>query len=256
LGMGAAGFCMHSLAHIELNAVDLAWDTAVRFGAHPDHILTSSGGRGGAGGGVRMLEVERVLERAAVRVLSDESARREFVEDFARTADDEARHLSMCMDRLEALGTPYGVLDSHDELWRCAEATGHGLAARLAVVPMVQEARGLDAGPKHVQRLRGIPDDTSAAIVDQIVREEEAHVEVGVKWFRAVCAEADVDPAEAFRQLCVTYAPKRSLMEPFNDSARERVGLDRHWYENLSTLQAAAAAAPINDVGRQGSRRT
>ena len=249
LGVGPAAFCLHSLAHIELNAVDLAWDSAVRWG-----VVGASSGRGafasastpaGSGPGLPPPRVaaERELEGAAARVLSDEAARREFVEDFARTADDEARHLGMCMDRLEELGAPYGVLDSHDELWRCAEVTRHSLAARLAVVPMVQEARGLDAGPRHVKRLEGIPDDASAAIVAQIVREEEAHVQVGVKWFRVVCAEAGVDPAETFRELCLAYAPKRALMEPFNEPARERVGLAREWYSGLGALGALGTPA-------------
>jgi len=132
---------LHNLAHIELNAVDLAWDTLARF-AH-----------------LRLPDA--------------------FYEDFARVADDESRHLGWCLQRLSELGHAYGDMPAHDLLWQGAQASAHDVIARLAVVPLGQEARGLDAGARLTSRLRGAGDTRSAAIVERIAQEVQ---ELGFGW--------------------------------------------------------------------------
>lgn len=110
-----------------------------------------------------------------------------FYMDFARVADDESRHFGWCIQRLAELGHEYGDMPAHDLLWEGCRASAVDLSARLAIVPLSQEARGLDAGPRLVQRLVGLGDNRSAAIVRRIAEEERAHVAVGVQWFKRVC---------------------------------------------------------------------
>jgi uncharacterized ferritin-like protein (DUF455 family) len=94
-------------------------------------------------------------------------------------ADDESRHFGWCLQRLAELGHRYGDMPAHDLLWEGAQASAGDLTARLAVVPMSQEARGLDAGQRLAMRLVGAGDARSAAIVARIAEEERAHVAVG-----------------------------------------------------------------------------
>lgn len=181
---------IHALAHIELNAVDLAADIIVRFGAKMPRAFTT---------------------------------------DWLGVLDDEARHFLMLADRLEELGIFYGALDAHDGLWQSAEATAHNLLARLAVVPLVHEARGLDVTPATTKSLRTHGDDTSAACLDIIYEDEIHHVAVGRRWFEELCNTKGLDPASHFRWLVGTInagAPK----PPFNDAAREQAGLAADYY--------------------------
>jgi uncharacterized ferritin-like protein (DUF455 family) len=195
-GVSAAAHHLLGVAHVELNAIDLAADTIARF--------------------------------APLRLPA------RFYEDHARVADDEGRHLSWCLQRLRELGVAYGDLPAHDGLWRGCDASKGDLSSRLVVVPMSQEARGLDAGHRLAQRLVGLGDARSAAIVARIAEEERAHVAVGVAWFERVCGSREgVDPGAEFRARlrecgCVDLATKRST---FNHAERERVGLRREWYD-------------------------
>lgn len=199
--LSLAAFQMHLLAHIELNAVDLAWDTVVRYSHLP--------------------------------------MPRKFFADFVRVADDEARHLGWCLQRLHELGTFYGAVDSHNALWEAAEATADDVLDRLVIVPCVQEARGLDAGPRLIERLKGAGDARSAAIVQRISSEEQAHVAVGVAWLHAVASSRGVDPGDAFSSAVRRHIPD-GLRGPFDLHTRERVGLPRHWWES-------STEARIND---------
>jgi len=185
---------LHSLAHIELNAIDLAWDMVGRFGAG--------------------------LPRA-------------FVDDWVRVGDDEARHFLMLDDRLRELGGGYGDLPAHDGLWQAAAATAHDLSARLAVVPQVLEARGLDVTPAMIVRLRAAGDDRSAEILEIIYRDEITHVAAGNHWFRWACDSNGSSPAEAFRTLVSTYF-RGELKPPFNDLARSEAGLTPDLYHSIA----------------------
>ena len=152
---------LHALAHIELNAIDLAWDIAARFPGQP----------------------------------------RAFYDDWVAVGADEARHFLMLSDRLDACGAAYGDLPAHDGLWQAAMDTADDLLARLAVVPLVLEARGLDVTPAMIERLERAGDDASAAILAVIYREEVGHVATGMRWFMHVCGERGLLPEPTWKAI-------------------------------------------------------
>lgn len=182
---------LHAVAHIEFNAIDLAFDLVARFGA--------------------------ALPPA-------------FAADWLRIGGEEAEHFIAVADRLEALGSHYGALPAHDGLWQAASATAHDLLARLAVVPLVLEARGLDVTPDMIARLERGGDDASAAILRRIYAEEIGHVAAGSRWFHFVCAESQLDPESAFRTAVARHF-RGAVKPPFNDSAREQAGLPPRFYQ-------------------------
>lgn len=187
---------LHALAHIELNAVDLAWDILARF-------------------------------------IGPATLPRHFADDWVRVADDEAKHFTLLNARLEALGSRYGALTAHDGLWEAAETTTHDLLARLAVVPLVLEARGLDVTPAMIAKLRNSEDHESADILDIIHRDEITHVAIGHRWFDHVCQEKGLAPADQFQKL-VRQHYNGSLKPPFNRTSRDRAGLPAAFYEPLA----------------------
>lgn len=189
---------LHAVAHIEFNAIDLAWDMVVRFAR-----------------------------------FDGEAMPRAFLDDWVGVADDEARHFSMIRERLIALGGDYGDLPAHDGLWQAAEATRHDAAARLAVVPMVLEARGLDVTPAMITRLEGMGDTDSAAILRVIYEEEISHVAAGERWFRYLCEHRGVDRTSHFHTL-VRENFAGLLKPPFNHEARAAAGLEAGLYEPLA----------------------
>ncbi|PON35368.1 Ferritin-like superfamily [Parasponia andersonii] len=198
-GLPLNAYMLHNLAHVELNAIDLAWDTVVRFSPFSETL-----GEG-------------------------------FFADFAHVADDESRHFSWCSQRLAELGFKYGDLPAHNLLWRECEKTSDSVAARLAAIPLVQEARGLDAGPRLVQRLVGFGDLRTSSIVARIADEEVAHVAVGVDWFVDVCQKLGRVPCFTFKDLLKEYNVE--LKGPFNYSARDIAGIPRDWYDVSSTTK-------------------
>ncbi len=193
---------LHAVAHIEFNAIDLAFDMVARFGGD-----------------------ERIAdgERAA------------FMDDWITVGDDEARHFGLLTQRLAALGGAYGDLNAHDGLWSAAEATKDDLPARLAIAPMVLEARGLDVTPVMITRLRAAGDEASAAALEIIYSEEVAHVAAGRRWFDAVAAAEGHDPRERFQTLVRQYF-RGALKPPFNIPARDRANLPEDWYAPLAGL--------------------
>ena len=188
---------LHAIAHIEFNAIDLAFDMTARFA---DDIAQLG------------------LDARA------------FAADWISVGDDEARHFGMIAGRLADLWTAYGDLPAHNGLWEAAEATAGNLAARLAVAPLVLEARGLDVTPDMIERLRGAGDEESAAILTVIYEDEIGHVACGRRWFNHVCDALGRAPAEEFRTLRAKYF-KGVLKPPFNHEARARAGLPRAYYD-------------------------
>ena len=162
---GRAAF-IHSIAHIELNAIDLAWDAAYRFRGLP----------------------------AA------------YYSDWVGVARDEARHFQLLRARLRDFGHDYGDFDAHNGLWEMAEKTAHDGLARMALVPRVLEARALDVTPAMIDKLRALGDEATAGILEVILREEIAHVAAGSRWFRGYCERAGVEPRARFRELLDEYA--------------------------------------------------
>lgn len=187
---------LHAIAHIELNAVDLAWDVVARF--------------------------------------SHRTMPRSFYDGWVRVALEEAKHFSLLRKRLAELGGAYGDLDAHDGLWEAAQSTGHDLTARLAIVPLILEARGLDITPSLIRQMEDVGDEKSAAIFRIILRDEEGHVAVGAKWFRFLCAKEGREPAKTFQTLVQKHF-RGPLKPPFNDMARARAGLTPDFYRTLSS---------------------
>jgi uncharacterized ferritin-like protein (DUF455 family) len=185
---------LHALAHIELNAIDLAWDLIARFAA------------------------------------SD--LPRRFFDDWLAVADEEAAHHALIARRLGELGAAYGDLPAHDGLWEAAQATAHDLLARLAIVPLVLEARGLDVTPDMITRMKHHGDDASAAALQVIYDEEIGHVACGQRWFRWECARRGLEPVAAYRQLVQRHF-RGALKPPFNRAARDAAGFDASFYEGL-----------------------
>ena len=183
---------LHAIAHIELNAVDLHWDILARFG----HVPMPPG----------------------------------FYDDWVRAADEESKHFQLLSARLEALGSSYGALDAHAGMWRAAADTATDLMGRLAVVPMVLEARGLDVTPGMIKLFRKAGDDESVAALEVIYAEEVGHVAYGSKWFHFLCGRENQDPKERFHDLVRRYF-HGALKPPFNDEKRAEAGipLDFYW---------------------------
>ena len=192
---GLAAF-VHAVAHIEFNAIDLAWDAVYRFRGMPAR----------------------------------------FYADWASVANDEARHFMMLRGRLQSLGHDDGSFDAHNGLWEMAVKTAHDGLARMALVPRVLEARGLDVTPGMIVKLRQRGDDATADILEVILREEVGHVAAGSRWFRWHCERRGLEPRATFRALLAEYA-RAVLYGPFNREARLEAGFDA---EELASLDALA----------------
>lgn len=199
-GGSAAGriALLHALAHIEFVAIDLAFDLAGRFGS---------------------------------------GFPRDFIDDWMKVGADEAMHFAILDRRLRQLGSGYGALPAHDGLWEAAAATAHDPLARLAVVPMVLEARALDITPQTVARLESAGDSISARLLGRIMTDEVVHVAAGVRWFRFGCAARNDSPEEIWRDLVATYF-RGMLKPPFNDSARAAAGLTEDFYKVVADSYA------------------
>lgn len=194
---------LHAIAHIELNAIDLAWDIMGRFADYADGYGDSF-----------------VLPRA-------------FFDDWCTVADDEAKHFLMLSERLNDLGAAYGDLPAHDGLWNASMKTAHDLPARLAIVPMVLEARGLDVTPGMIERMKEQGDQKTADMLQIIHDDEVGHVRAGTVWFEAWCAHKGLDVQTHWQDLVQTYFGA-NLKRPFNHPSREEAGMIRDWYEPLA----------------------
>lgn len=194
---GRAAF-LHAVAHIEFNAVNLAWDAVYRFRGMP----------------------------------------RGFYADWVAVADDEARHFAMLSARLTALGAAYGDHPAHNGLWEMAVATADSCLRRMALVPRVLEARGLDVTPGMITRLRLNGDEASAEVLEVILREEVAHVAAGTRWFHWCCEREGLPPGREFIRL-VREAARGSLRGPFNRPARHAAGFDDYEMSELEAMEPA-----------------
>lgn len=188
---------LHALAHIELNAVDLTWDMIAR----------SSGTR---------------LPRS-------------YFDNWVQVGLEEAKHFRMLSDRLKALGSFYGALPAHAGLWEAAQSTGSDLKGRLAIIPLVLEARGLDVTPSTITALTDAGDAESAAILRVIYHDEKKHVAFGAKWFRYLCDRDRVAPEPTFQALVRRHF-RGAIKPPTNDRARAEAGLTPGFYKPLMPL--------------------
>jgi uncharacterized ferritin-like protein (DUF455 family) len=186
---------LHAVAHIELNAVDLHWDIIARF--------------------------------------TDTKLPMGFYDDWVKAADEESKHFNLMCDCLEAEGSFYGALPAHAGMWRAAEDTVDDLMGRLAVVPMVLEARGLDVTPGMIEIFKRAKADGAVTALETIYAEEVAHVAYGSKWFHFLCGRFDEDPKERFHALVRKYFHGH-LKPPFNEEKRAEAGIPPDFYWPLT----------------------
>ena len=147
-------------------------------------------------------------------------------------ADDEAKHFLMLNGRMNDFDCAYGDLPAHDGLWESSIKTADDFAARLAVVPMVLEARGLDVTPHMIESMKKFDDDISADLLQIIHDDEITHVRAGTVWFESWCAYHNLDIEITWQDLVQKYFYK-TLKPPFNHPSRSEAGLLRQWYEPL-----------------------
>jgi uncharacterized ferritin-like protein (DUF455 family) len=208
---------LHALAHIELNAIDLAWDMIARF----------------AGNGLP----------------------RTFFDDWVAVAAEEATHFALLSARLADLGAAYGDLPAHDGLWQAAAVTADDLFARLAVVPLVLEARGLDVTPEIAAKLERAQDGQSANLLRIIYEQEIGHVAIGQRWFDHLCRAQGLVPKQVFHDRVQRFF-KGTLRPPFNHQARAAAGIPTCYYQPLAGRdegeRRSIAGAGADEDGRAG----
>ncbi len=186
---------LHAVAHIEFNAINLAWDAVYRFRGLP----------------------------------------REYYGDWVQVALEESQHFGLLRERLRDLGRAYGDFPAHNGLWYMAQRTAEDLLARMAMVPRVLEARGLDVTPPMIRRFRQAGDPASVAVLEVILAEEEGHVEAGSRWFRYLCQERGLDPEATYFKLIDDYLGGE-IRCPLHREARLRAGFSEHELTRLEEL--------------------
>ena len=186
---------IHALAHIEFNAINLALDAVYRF---------------------------RDLPRA-------------YYGDWLRVAAEEAYHFALLREHLQTLGYDYGRFAAHNGLWEMAVKTAHDPLVRMALVPRVLEARGLDAAPGLIKKLQSSGDRQAVKILEIIQRDEVTHVAIGNRWYHYLCAQRGLDPLTTFEHLLKAYdAPP--LRPPFAQAARRQAGFTEDEMQLLERL--------------------
>ena len=166
--------------------------------------------------------------------LSRSSLPWDFYINWLGVCDDESRHFLMLSDRLAALGASYGDVQAHDGLWQTVSATKDDLLARLAIAPLVLEARGLDVTPAMIDKLTAVGDDDCAATLTIIMTDKVGHVAVGEQWFDFVCGLNRLDPISSWHKLVTLYF-HGELKPPFNIAARRAVKFSAAFYGPLAT---------------------
>ncbi|KAF5863314.1 hypothetical protein ETB97_010312 [Aspergillus alliaceus] len=202
---------LHALANIELWAIDLAVDICIRFATFQT-VPTSQGG-------------SRQLPRA-------------FFHDWLKVASDEAKHFSLLRARMEEMGSYFGALPVHHGLWESATITAHDLRARISIIALVHEARGLDVNPMTIEKFRRAGDIESVQSLEVIHNDEITHVTTGHRWLTWICQEEGTDPVHVFRTNVRKYF-RGNIKEPFNSEARAQAGLDGRYYQNLEGVPLA-----------------
>ena len=186
---------LHAIAHIEFTAILLAWDIIYRFRSLPP----------------------------------------EFYTDWLKVANEECLHFSIVRERLKDYGLDYGDLPAHDGLWEVAVDSAHDVLVRLAIVPRCMEARGLDVTPAMIEKLIQVGDLPSAKVLTRILEDEVGHVEIGSRWFNALCENRKVDPEDTFFQMIDQYL-RTNVRGPFNLELRRAAGFSEAELERLQQL--------------------
>jgi len=190
---------LHAVTHIEFNAINLAWDAVYRFRDMP----------------------------------------RQYYSDWVRVADEEAYHFQLLRQRLNDMGYDYGDFSAHSGLWDMAEKTAFDPMVRMALVPRVLEARGLDVTPGIMKRLLGVGDKESVAALEIILRDEIGHVEIGSRWFKYFCDQRGLNMEKTFIELIGQYFAGQ-LRGPFHYDARIKAGFSEAELRALEGLEPGA----------------
>lgn len=185
---------VHAIAHIEFNAINLALDAVYRFQGMPEQYYT----------------------------------------DWIRIAAEEAKHFTMLSDYLESHGMSYGDLPAHNGLWEMAVKTDFDVLVRMALVPRVLEARGLDVTPGMIKKLQSTGDTRLIDILQIIFDEEIGHVKIGTHWYQALCKERQLEPQQTFLHLIETYM-QGAKFGPFETKARLEAGFSAEELQSLLT---------------------
>lgn len=174
---------IHAICHIEFNAINLGLDAVARFVDMPE----------------------------------------DYYSDWLQVAYEESTHFEMLDQHLRIMGFAYGDFPAHDGMWEMARKTHHDPLTRMALVPRVLEARGLDVTPSMMNKLKGSGDHRAVEILETILREEVGHVRVGTRWFNYLCEQRDLDPYQTFKDLLETYF-NGEIRGPFHTDARMAAG--------------------------------
>jgi uncharacterized ferritin-like protein (DUF455 family) len=186
---------IHALAHIEFNAINLGWDAVYRFRDLPH----------------------------------------QYYEDWSRVAAEEAQHFQLLRAELRAAGYEYGAFDAHNGLWEMAQKTAYDPLVRMALVPRVLEARGLDVAPGMIERFRELKDQKMVEVMELILGEEVGHVEIGSRWFNYLCHQRGLDPEQTYRQYFDQYMYGQ-IRGPLNQAARLQAGFSQQELDYLAGL--------------------
>ncbi|MGZ0019657.1 ferritin-like domain-containing protein [Nitrosomonas sp. wSCUT-2] len=191
---------IHAIAHIEFNAINLAWDAVYRFRDLPEL----------------------------------------FYSDWVKVAAEEAYHFQLLRRRLNELDHDYGDFPAHNGLWDMAVRTASDPLVRMALVPRVLEARGLDVTPGMIQRLRQAGDGKTTAILEIILRDEIGHVAIGSHWFKYLCEQRGLDAEQTFHHL-VSQHFSGQIAGPFHYEARQQAGFSAAEINALESLGSSQA---------------
>lgn len=185
---------VHAIAHIEFNAINLALDAVYRFQHMPD----------------------------------------QYYSDWCRVAAEEALHFSLLSNYLESHGMAYGDLSAHNGLWEMAVKTDFDVLVRMALVPRVLEARGLDVTPTMIEKLTITEDNELISILEKIFEDEIGHVKIGSYWYQTLCKERQLEPEKTFLQLIKKYM-EGAKFGPFETQARLDAGFSEEELQSLLT---------------------
>ena len=174
---------IHAICHIEFNAINLGLDAVARFDGMPESYYS----------------------------------------DWLQVAFEESKHFELLDKHLTGMGYGYGDFPAHDGLWEMAQKTHHDPLTRMALVPRVLEARGLDVTPAMMDKLRASGDLNAVEILELILKEEIGHVSVGTRWFNYLCQQRALDPYLTFKDLLQTYF-NGEVRGPFHTEARQQAG--------------------------------
>lgn len=192
----------HAIAHIEFNAINLALDAAYRFRGMPHDFYT----------------------------------------DWLRVAAEESSHFKMLAEYLEHNGVQYGDYDAHNGLWEMALKTDHDVMVRMALVPRVLEARGLDVTPAMIDKLDKVGEQQLVDILKVIHKEEIGHVLIGTRWFNYVCEQRALSPRVIFTELLDKHM-NGSIQGPFDEDSRARAGFTEDEMQHLVLMSKTKEAA-------------